>query len=75
MDDRAEGIERRFEIPILVAALLVIPVIAIEQSSLDEPWPIIAAIANWLIWGAFARSGSASLVQGLPRVPARASPR
>jgi hypothetical protein len=72
MDDRAEGIERRFEIPILVAALLVIPVIAIEQSSLDEPWPIIAAIANW---GAFARSGSASLVQGLPRVPARASPR
>jgi hypothetical protein len=31
MDDRAEGIERRFEIPILVAALLVIPVIAIDS--------------------------------------------
>jgi voltage-gated potassium channel len=53
MNERAERIERLFEVPILVAALLVIPVIAIEQSSLGEPWPTIAAVANWLIWGAF----------------------
>jgi voltage-gated potassium channel len=51
--DRAERIERRFEAPILVAALLVIPVIAIEQSSLGEPWPTIAEVANWLIWLTF----------------------
>jgi voltage-gated potassium channel len=53
VNERAERIEQRFEIPILVAALLVIPVIAIEQSSLGEPWPTIATVANWLIWGAF----------------------
>jgi hypothetical protein len=33
VDERAERIERRFEVPILVAALLVIPVIAVERSS------------------------------------------
>lgn len=53
MTERAKRIEQRFEIPILIAALLVVPVIAIEQSSLDEPWPTIAAVANWLIWLAF----------------------
>jgi voltage-gated potassium channel len=34
--------------------LLVIPVIAVEQSSLGEPWTTLAAITNWLIWLAFA---------------------
>lgn len=53
MGERAERIERRFEVPVLVAALLVVPVIAVEQSSLDEPWPTIAGIANWMIWLAF----------------------
>lgn len=45
--------ERRFEIPMLVAALLVIPVIAIEVSSLGQPWDTIAGVANWGIWLAF----------------------
>lgn len=53
MNERAERIERRFEAPILVAALLVVPVIAVEQSSLGEPWTTVAAVANWLIWLAF----------------------
>ena len=51
---RAERIERRFEKPLLVAAVLVIPVIAVEESSLDEPWDTVAAVANWAIWIAFA---------------------
>ena len=38
----------------LVAALLVIPVIAIEHSSAGEPWQGIAAVLNWAIWLAFA---------------------
>lgn len=53
MNERAERMERRFEIPILVAALLVIPIIAIEQTSNSEPWITLAAAANWLIWFAF----------------------
>ena len=38
----------------LVAALLVVPTIVVENSSLDEPWPNIAAALNWAIWLAFA---------------------
>jgi hypothetical protein len=43
---RAERWQRRFEVPILVAALLVIPVIAVEESSLGRPWTTIAAAVN-----------------------------
>lgn len=38
----------------LVAALLVIPVIAIEQSDAGDAWRQIASVANWAIWVAFA---------------------
>ncbi len=38
----------------LVAALLVIPAIAIEQSQLGDPYETIAEILNWGIWLAFA---------------------
>ena len=51
---RAARAERRFEMPMLVAALLVIPVIAIEASSLGDPWDTIAGVTNWGIWFAFA---------------------
>ena len=53
MQERAERIERRLELPLLVAALLTIPAIAIEQSSAGEPWDSIATALNWLIWLAF----------------------
>jgi len=54
MDERARRFERAFELPMLVAALLVIPVIAIEQSDAGDPWRGIAAVTNWVIWIAFA---------------------
>lgn len=53
MDARSERIARAFEPIVLVAALLVIPVIAVEQSDLREPWPTVAAVTNWLIWLVF----------------------
>lgn len=37
----------------LVMALLVIPVIGIEQSDVGEPWDTIATVLNWSIWAAF----------------------
>ena len=43
-----------FELPMLVAALLVIPVIAVEQSDVGEPWRAAAGVLNWIIWIAFA---------------------
>lgn len=54
MDERAKRVERAFEVPMLVAALLVIPVIAVEQSDGGDPWRTIAAVTNWAIWLAFA---------------------
>lgn len=54
MNERASRIERAFAIPMLVAALLVIPVVAVAQSEAGEPWRSGAAILNWAIWIAFA---------------------
>ena len=51
----------------LAAALLVIPVIAIEQSDVGEPWRTLAAVTNWLIWLVFA----AEVVTMLALVPNR----
>ena len=45
--------QERFEWPLLVAALLTIPAIAIEQSSAGEPYDTIAVILNWVVWLAF----------------------
>jgi voltage-gated potassium channel len=45
--------ERRLEWPLLAAALLTIPAIIIEQSSVGEPWDTTATVLNWTIWTAF----------------------
>jgi voltage-gated potassium channel len=45
--------ERRLELPLLVAALLTIPAIAIEQADAGSPWNTIALVLNWTIWSAF----------------------
>ena len=36
-----------------MAALLVIPVIVIEDSSFGEPWDTIGAVLNWASWLTF----------------------
>lgn len=54
MDERSERIAKRFDIPMLVAALLVVPVVVVEESSLGSPWTSLASILNWAIWIAFA---------------------
>ncbi len=53
VDERARRVERRLEGPLLVAALLTIPAIAIEQSDVGEPWDTLAVVLNWTIWLAF----------------------
>ncbi len=54
VDERSRRIAKWFEVPMLIAALLVIPVIVVEQSDVGEPWPTIAGVLNWAIWIAFA---------------------
>ena len=54
LSERAAVARHWFEAPVLGAALLVIPVVFIEEYSTTE-WLLTAAgIANWLIWAAFA---------------------
>ena len=67
VDEGSERMERRFEVPVLVAALLVIPVIAVEQTNPGEPWRTLAVVTNWLIWFVFL----AELVAILAVVPDR----
>jgi voltage-gated potassium channel len=38
----------------VIAALLVIPLLVIEDSDLREPWPTIGMVLNWGTWLAFA---------------------
>jgi voltage-gated potassium channel len=38
----------------LIAALLVVPVLVIEESGAGEQWRALANVLNWAIWGAFA---------------------
>lgn len=51
--ERAVEIEAKLEAPLLFFALLTIPVILLEQSSLGEPYDSIAYVLNWSIWLAF----------------------
>jgi voltage-gated potassium channel len=67
MDERSTRIVRGFELPMLIVALLVIPVIVVEQSNAGEPWSSIAGGLNWAIWFAFA----AELIVMLVVVPDR----
>ena len=67
MNERAERVERFFTWPVIVAALLVVPVIFIEESNVGEPWTTLAAFTNWTIWLVFL----AELVAMLYVVPNR----
>ena len=64
---RSERIARWFEVPLLVAALLAIPVIVVQESNFGPPWKGVAAVLDWVIWGAFALQ----LVVMLATVPDR----
>jgi voltage-gated potassium channel len=55
-------VRRIFEVPVLVAALLVVPVIAIEESDVSQTWKSAAEVTNWVIWTVFAAELAAFLV-------------
>jgi voltage-gated potassium channel len=53
VDERSRRVEAHLEWPMLVAALLVIPAIMIEQSDVGEPLDTVAVVLNWVTWLAF----------------------
>ena len=66
---RALAIQMRFEVPVLVAALLVVPVIVIEEQGSSGGLQLAAHMLNWLIWVVFV----AELVALLATVNQRGS--
>jgi hypothetical protein len=45
--------QQRFELPMLVAAALVIPSLLLEQPGVADPWHAVGVALNWVIWAAF----------------------
>jgi len=52
-DARAARLNKLFEVPIFIAALLVIPVIVIEQVHVRHAIKTFGGVLNWVIWVAF----------------------
>jgi voltage-gated potassium channel len=50
---RAQRIQDRLEWPVVVAALLTIPILVIQESDFGEPWGTVATVLNWVTWLTF----------------------
>ncbi len=50
---RAQRIQQRFEWPVVVAAMLTVPLLVIQESDLTAPWPEVARVFNWATWIVF----------------------
>jgi voltage-gated potassium channel len=50
---RAQRMQDRLEWPVVVAALLTIPIIVIQESDFGDPWETVATVLNWATWSVF----------------------
>src|ERR671921_1577173 len=64
---RAERVAKWLQVPLIVAALLAIPTIIVQESDLGGFWEFLAAVLDWCVWAVFA----ANLVIMLSLVPDR----
>jgi voltage-gated potassium channel len=67
MDKRSSRIAKRFELPLVVAAVLTLPVTILQLLPAGDPWRTIADVLNWAIWIVFL----AELVVMLSVVPSK----
>jgi len=51
---RAERVGRWLRVPLIIAALLAIPSIIVQESDLGRSWEIFATVLDWCIWAVFA---------------------
>jgi voltage-gated potassium channel len=51
---RAERVAGWLRVPLIVAALLAIPTIIVQESDLGGFWEILATLLDWCIWAMFA---------------------
>jgi voltage-gated potassium channel len=45
--------QRRLQVPLLVAALLVIPAVVLDSGQHTAPWSTVGTVLNWATWFAF----------------------
>jgi voltage-gated potassium channel len=53
-DLRAERAAEWLRVPLIVAALLAIPTIIVQESDLGGSWEVLASVLDWCIWAVFA---------------------
>jgi hypothetical protein len=73
VDERSERLQRRLAVPILAAALLVLPVIAVEESHLGSPWDTLADALNATITPSETKRKSGNQAFGLMKIADSAS--
>lgn len=61
MNERAQRLQRRLEWPILVAALLTVPAIALEEAGASGTPGDVAVALNWISWTAFVTEAALML--------------
>jgi voltage-gated potassium channel len=54
MDERSARWQRRFNVPVILAALATVPLLALEQGSPSESLRRVLEVADWIVWGIFA---------------------
>jgi len=50
---RAQRVQRKLEWPVIAAAVLTIPIIAIQESHLGGAWSTVATLMSWTLWLTF----------------------
>ena len=53
LEPRSARVEKRLQVPLLVAAVLTIPTTIVQASDLGSPWTRVADVVNGLIWAVF----------------------
>jgi voltage-gated potassium channel len=51
---RAERVAGWLQVPLIVAAVLAIPTIVVQESDFGRTWEAVAAVLDWCIWAMFA---------------------
>ena len=54
MNELSTSVQRRLEVPMLIAAALTLPMVAISESHVGGALQVVAEILNWVTWLAFA---------------------
>jgi voltage-gated potassium channel len=53
VDERSEGVAKRFEPVVMIAAVLVIPLLIIDQADPGGAWAVVEVVLDWGTWLVF----------------------